>query len=115
VFGLLDFQRASFHDVVARLEAFLRLTDTRLVAFYRVNSLTPEAEGPAGQQAVLNRRFDLQLTQGLPFLAEMTRADWELLVAYRNLLYEESEGAILDEVAVVNPPRRIMGGIAIRF
>ena len=51
----------------------------------------------------------------LPFLADMTQADWEVLVAYRNLFYEESEGALLDEVAVMNAPRRIMGGIAIRF
>jgi hypothetical protein len=113
-FGLLDFQRAGFHDLVARLEAALRLTDTRLVAFYRLNRLSPE-DGPAGQSTVVNRRFDVQLTQGLPFLAEMTQADWELLLAYRNLFYEESEAAILDEVAVVNPPKRITGGIAIRF
>jgi hypothetical protein len=114
-FGLLDFERAGFHDVVARLETFLRQTDTRLVAFYRVNRLTPEGEGLSGQDPVVNRRFDVQLTQGLPFLAGMTQADWEVLVAYRNLFYEESEAAILDEVAVVDPPRRIMGGIAIRF
>lgn len=115
-FGPLDFEQAGFHDVVARLEAFLRLTDTRLVALYRLNSLHPEGDVPSGQGAIVNRRFDVQLTQGLPFLADMTEADWELLVAYRNLFYEETEGAgILDEVAVVNPPKRIMGGIAIRF
>jgi hypothetical protein len=113
-FGLLDFERAGFHDVVARLDTFLRLTDTRLVAFYRLNSLSPD-DGAGDQSTSVNRRFDFQLTQGLPFLAEMTQADWELLVAYRNLFYEEYEGAILDEVAVVNPPKRIMGGIAIRF
>jgi len=114
-FGLLDFEQAGFHDVVARLETFLRLTDTRLVAFYRVNRLAPEGDGLVGHDPIVNRRFDVQLTQGLPFLADMTQADWEVLVAYRNLFYEESEGALLDEVAVMNAPRRIMGGIAIRF
>jgi len=57
----------------------------------------------------------VQLSQGLPFLGSLTRADWDFLVAVRNLFYETSEGALLDEVAVSNPPKRVLGGISVRF
>lgn len=108
------FRDNDFHDVVARVETFVDWSDTRLSAFYRVNTLSPRAEGP-GTQGVTNTRFDVQLTQGLPFLGALTRADWELLLAYRNLFYETSEGGSLDELAVVNPPSRMVGGISVRF
>ena len=57
----------------------------------------------------------MQLSQGIPFLGELTSADWELLLAYRNLFYETTEGGTLDELAVVNPPSRVLGGITVRF
>ncbi len=60
-------------------------------------------------------RFDVQLTQGLPFLQPLTRADWELLVAVRNMFYEASQGGFLDELAVQDPPTRVVGGISVRF
>jgi hypothetical protein len=33
----------------------------------------------------------------------------------RNLFYETSEGAVLDELAVASPPTRVLGGISVRF
>jgi len=111
---LLAYPANDFHDFAGRLQAVLRSTDTRLVAFYRVNTLSPDAEGP-GTDAETITRFDLQLSQGIPFLGDLTRADWELLLAYRNLFYETSEGGMLDELAVVNPPNRMLGGITVRF
>jgi TonB dependent receptor-like, beta-barrel/Carboxypeptidase regulatory-like domain len=104
----------SFHDIVAELEATVEPTDTRLVALYRIHSAHPDGE--AGQPTPAVSRFDVQLTQGLPFLGSLTRADWEFLLAFRNLLYEVSDQAgVLDEVAVANPPKRIVGGISVRF
>jgi hypothetical protein len=104
----------SFHEVVAQLETYVDVTDTRLAAFYRLHATRPEAD--LGQPQPPVSRFDVQLTQGLPFLDSLTRAEWEFLLAFRNLLYEASDQAsILDEVAVVNPPKRIVGGIAVRF
>jgi Carboxypeptidase regulatory-like domain/TonB dependent receptor-like, beta-barrel len=104
----------SFHEVAAELETFVDVTDTRLAALYRIHATKPEME--LGQSQVPVSRFDVQLTQGLPFLDSMTRAEWEFLLAFRNLLYEASDQAsILDEAAVVNPPKRIVGGIAVRF
>lgn len=109
------YREADFHDLVARLETCFDLTDTRVVAFYRVNTLSAEGDGRGGRTGSTNTRFDIQLTQGLPFLQPLTRADWEVLLAVRNLLYETTEGGTLDELMVVRPPKRVLGGISIRF
>lgn len=106
---ILAFREGDFHDVVARLETVIEDTDTRVIAFYRLNHLA------GGDSAARARRFDVQLSQGLPFLGALTRADWDVLLAVRNLYYEAGEGAILDEQAVSNPPKRVLGGIAVRF
>jgi hypothetical protein len=111
---LFAYHDADFHDIVTRVETFIDCTDTRVIAFYRLNSLSPEVDGQKAA-AVANARFDVQLRQGLPFLGNLTRADWEFLLAVRNMFYETAEGATLDEVAVLNPPKRVLGGISVRF
>ncbi|MET0553436.1 MAG: TonB-dependent receptor [Vicinamibacteria bacterium] len=106
---LVAFRQGDFHDVVARVETVIDETDTRVVALYRLNQL-------GGLEADSNaRRFDVQVSQGLPFLGALTRADWNVLFSIRNLYYEAGEGAMLDEHAVSNPPKRVLGGIAVRF
>ena len=112
--GVASLRDADFQDLAARLEAVLRTSDTRLAAFYRINTLRNNMQG-FGPQAPFNSRFDVQVRQGLPFLGGLTRADWELLVAIRNLFYEEEEAGLLDEFAVANPPVRVVGGISVRF
>jgi hypothetical protein len=109
------YPEGGFHDFAARVETVIEGTDTRLIAFYRLNRLTPGSEGEVAPAALTNTRFDVQLSQGLPFLGSLTRADWDFLVAVRNLFYETSEGALLDEVTVTNPPKRVLGGISVRF
>lgn len=118
---LAGFDHARFHDVVARVETFCGWTDTRVVAFYRLNTLYPAGFSPLAKDprqsggAIKNTRFDVQLSQGLPFLGSVTRADWDLLFAVRNLFYDGSDEGTLDEIAVVNPPNRVLGGISVRF
>jgi hypothetical protein len=109
------FRRADFHDIEAHLETSIDRTATKLEAFCRINTLSPEAEEAFGAMPFSSTRFDLQLTQGLPFLHPVTRAEWELLLAFRNLFYERGEGGALDELVVLHPPKRVMGGIAVRF
>jgi TonB dependent receptor-like, beta-barrel/Carboxypeptidase regulatory-like domain len=104
-----------FHDLTAQVETVIEPTDTRVVAYYRVNFIRATGPGAPERSARRNTRFDVQLSQGLPFLGELTRADWDLLVAVRNLFYETSEGGMLDEMAVLNAPTRVMGGISVRF
>jgi hypothetical protein len=110
--ALVPLQNGNFHDVVARVETVVPGTDTRVVAYYRLNRMMPDAESVA---ALTNRRFDVQVSQSLPFLGALTRADWNVLVAVRNLFYETTEGALIDEMAVTNPPKRVLGGISVRF
>ena len=42
---LFAYHDADFHDVVGRIETFIDWSDTRVIAFYRLNRLTPEVEG----------------------------------------------------------------------
>jgi hypothetical protein len=108
------FEESEFHDLVARVETFIDSTDTRLSALYRLNSQTEDAPGLARTSSTATR-FGVQLTQGLPFLQPLTRADWEILLAVRNMFYEATQGAFLDELAVQDPPTRVVGGISVRF
>jgi hypothetical protein len=110
------FGEADFHDLVARVETAINSTDTHLAALYRLSTMAPVLPGERGAHTTSTAtRFDVQLTQGLPFLQPLTRADWELLLAVRNMFYEASEGAFLDELAVQDPPTRVVGGISVRF
>jgi hypothetical protein len=110
---VLAYREADFHDVVARLETVIDWSGTRLAAFYRFNRLDPGVEEETAPRQ--NSRFDVQLSQGLPFIGGLTRADWEVLVAVRNMFYEPGEGALVDEMVVLRPPTRVLGGISIRF
>ena len=101
----------AFHEVVAQVETWIDRSDTRLLVWYRISRLDPD--GPAAAQS--QTRFNIQVTQGLPFIGDWTRADWDLLLGVRNLYYEEAEGATLDEWAVVRPPKRVVGGISVKF
>ncbi len=101
----------AYHDLMGRLEARVDPTDTRVVAFCRLNLMRASGQ----DEPVRNTRFDVQVSQGLPFIGTLTRADWELLVAVRNLFYEAAEAGTLDELAVVAPPTRVIGGISVRF
>jgi hypothetical protein len=60
-------------------------------------------------------RFDVQLNQELPFL-DFTGARWEMLAAVRNLFRADLfDGSIYDELLVVRPPKRVLGGVTVRF
>jgi outer membrane receptor protein involved in Fe transport len=109
------FDEADFHDLVARLETVIDRSDTRVAALCRLSALTDERSTGGAQRTTNAARFDVQLTQGLPFLQPLTRADWEILVAVRNMFYEASQGGFLDELAVQDPPTRVVGGISVRF
>jgi Carboxypeptidase regulatory-like domain/TonB dependent receptor len=110
-----SFRVARFHDLVARVETMIDATDTRLAAYWRLNSLRAVDGDPRAGSPLLTTRFDIQLTQGLPFLQSLTRAEWEVLLSVRNLSYETSEAGALDELAVLRPPNRVLGGVSVRF
>jgi hypothetical protein len=45
-----------------------------------------------------------------------TSAKWEMLLAVRNFFRETAAGeSIYDELLVVRPPKRVVGGVTLRF
>ena len=60
-------------------------------------------------------RFDVQVTQSLPFM-NFSNAQWEMLLGVRNLFRDVvDEASMYDELLVVRPPKRIVGGLTLRF
>jgi hypothetical protein len=89
-------------------------SSTRLLVVYKVN--TAYAASQFGEVAPTpGVRFDVQVNQELPFL-NFTSAQWEMLVAVSNLFKEALyENSVYDELMVVRPPKRILGGVTVRF
>jgi hypothetical protein len=103
-----------FQDVSATLQAEIPETSTRVVARCRVSTAFARLT-PGGMRAGLDTRFDVQVTQTLPF-APLEGSSWELLVALRSLFHEPNSGAsIYDELLVVDPPRQLVGGLVVHF
>lgn len=101
------------HDLTTSLEAQIPYTATRVFALYRISNAfaASEADGPQGAGA----RFDVQVTQALPFL-DFTSAEWEMLVGVRNMFREIApDGSVYDELLVIRPPKRVVGGLTVRF
>jgi len=101
------------HDVTTVVETDIPETATRVYAAYRLNTgfASPSTEQDA---PVFGARFDVQVAQRLPFLG-FTNTEWEVLFAVRNLLRELESGAVYDELLVLRPPKRIVGGLMVRF
>lgn len=99
------------HDLSASLDAEVPQTDTRLVVLYRVN--TGFAGSPNGLQTG-NGRFDIQVRQAIPFIGGL--GDWEMLLGVRSLFRPTLEDrSIYDELLVVRAPKRLIGGLQVRF
>lgn len=105
------------HDVTTAVATSIERTRTRLHAAYRFIShptISPGKDGFAGGTSQ-DARFNIQVFQVLPF-AGWNGTSWELMVAVRNLFYEDIEDtSILDEIAVIDAPRRVLGGVTVRF
>jgi hypothetical protein len=100
------------HDLTASIESVVAPTATRIYALYKVNNAFAGATGTAGHPGV---RFDVQVNQALPFLRMMS-AEWEMLVAVSNVFREDLvDSSVYDEVLVVRPPKRVLGGVTVRF
>ncbi|MDO8793542.1 MAG: TonB-dependent receptor [Vicinamibacterales bacterium] len=106
-------ERERLRDIAATVEADVPLTTTRVFVFYRVNTAhVPDGEGAALPPAT---RFDVQVRQALPFLS-FTNADWAMLVTVRNVFTQgAADASVYDELLVIRPPKRIVGGLTVRF
>jgi hypothetical protein len=105
------------HDVTTTLGASIDSTQTRLQAAYRVIYHPGLMSGASSSpnRGNVDSRFSVQVFQLLPFVG-WNGTQWELMVAVRNLFYDDIEKAsILDELSVIDAPRRVLGGVTVRF
>ena len=101
------------HDVTTSLQTEIPLTATRVVVLYKLN--TGFASGSKDRGPGFDARFDLQVNQALPFMNFRT-SQWEMLVGVRNLFHESlANASVYDELLVVRPPKRIVGGLTVKF
>jgi hypothetical protein len=101
------------HDVTTSLETEIPYSATRVMVLYKLNDAFAAAESvdPPGFAA----RFDIKVTQALPFMNFRT-SQWEMLVGVRNLFHESmAHASVYDELLVVRPPKRLVGGLTVKF
>ncbi len=102
------------HDVTTSIDTTVQQTGTRVFFLLKMNSAYLRADG-GDRTPGPDRRFELQVTQGLPFM-NFLKADWEMLVAVRNLFRESlPEASVYDELLVARPPKRLIGGLTVKF
>ena len=110
--GVVPGDTERVHDLTASVEGVLPVTETRVFVVYKINSRF--ADGGAATTRV-GARFDIRVNQSLPFL-DFSGARWEMLVALRSLFSDEpADASIYDELLVVRSPKRMVGGVAVRF
>jgi hypothetical protein len=102
----------NIHSLQGRVETDVPETATRVVMLYRVSNgfVTPGVDRPG-----IDGRFDVQVRQSLPFM-NFSNARWEMLLAVRNFFREAAtDQSVYDELLVVRPPKRVVGGVTLRF
>jgi hypothetical protein len=93
------------------VDSTLPVTDTHVFVMYKVNSRFDAGRTPSRAGA----RFDVQLNQALPFL-NFAGAELEMLVAVRSLFRDELlDTSVYDEILAIRPPKRVVGGVTVRF
>jgi hypothetical protein len=112
----LESQR--IRDVTTSIETEFPETATRVVILYRISNGFARPYAAAAQPGSgpsVDSRFDVQVRQSLPFM-DFAAARWEMLVAVRNFLRDASnDQSVYDELLVVRPPKRIVGGLTLHF
>jgi len=116
----LRLESERIQDVSTAVETEVPETSTRVMVLYRVsNGFARPPAGPAQPNSpdrpALDARFDVQVRQSLPFM-NFSTAHWEMLIAVRNFFRDAApDQSLYDELLVVRPPKRIVGGLTLRF
>jgi hypothetical protein len=102
------------HDFTTSVETEFPQSATRVFVLYKMNSAYIRADGSESRPG-LDGRWQVQVIQALPFM-NFTSAEWEMLVGVRNLFRETlTETSVYDEILVARPPKRLVGGITVKF
>jgi hypothetical protein len=100
------------HDLTTSVVGTVPVTDTRVFVIVKVNSGFVEPDGTGGHAGT---RFDLQVTQSLPFM-QVSGTEWEMLVGVRSLFRDDLlDSSIYDELLVLRSPKQLVGGVTVRF
>jgi hypothetical protein len=103
--------RERLHDFTTSVETDVPQSATRVLVLYKINT----AYTGSTDQPGLDGRWDVQVMQSLPFM-DFTSAEWEMLVGVRTLFREAfTEMSVYDELLVARPPKRLVGGITVKF
>jgi hypothetical protein len=106
-------QNEDIHDLTTSIRTDIPETATRVFVLYKLNSAYARRSGSLSETGI-DGRFDVQVNQALPFGLGNTK--WEVLVGIRNLFRDPNDPAsIYDELLVVRPPKRVVGGFLVRF
>jgi outer membrane receptor protein involved in Fe transport len=114
---------ARIHDVSTSIETDVPETATRVVVLYRLSNgfAQPAADsalrrpGESATDCPLDARFDVTVRQSLPFM-DFSTAKWEMLLDVRNFFHDAApDQSVYDELLVVRPPKRIVGGLTLKF
>ncbi len=116
----LRLESENIHDVTGSVETDIPETSTRVMVLCRLSNgyarpaATP-GDGSATDRPALDSRFDVQVRQSLPFM-NFSSAHWEMLFAVRNFFRDmAADQSLYDELLVVRPPKRVVGGLTLRF
>lgn len=105
-----------FHQITTRFDAYLRRTGTGIAIFHRLHEGAAVANYEGDEQPRMRaQRYLIELRQDVPFVPSMIGADMAVLLSMRNVYYDDVDRRSVDEFAVAAPPRRITGGIRVKF
>ncbi len=100
------------HDITTSVKTDIPETATRFYLIYRVNTAFTRSSDLT--RPGIDVRFDMQVNQALPFGVAGTK--WEVLLGLRNLFRDPDDPAsVYDELLVVRPPKRVIGGFLVKF
>ena len=103
----------NIHDITTSFHTDIPETATRVFVLYKINSAYMRRTADFSDTG-FDGRFDVQVNQALPF--DLGGTKWEVLVGVRNLFRDPNEvGSVYDELLVVRPPKRVVGGFLVRF
>jgi hypothetical protein len=105
-------RRDGLQNLSTAIETNVPETSTRILVICRLTD-TGDTFGPEGP--TYDSRFDVQVHQSLPFM-DFSNARWEMMLAVRNTFREAGvDSSVYDELLVVRPPKRVVGGLTLRF
>jgi hypothetical protein len=102
------------HDVTATVDSVVAPTATRVFVLYKVNSAFARTRDVLSG-SLASARFNVQVNQSLPFIS-VANSNWEMLAAVSNVFGDDAlDGSVYDEAMVVRPPKRVLGGVTVKF